>query len=73
MENIKEYHDFLNEAKKVQEKEGISPAIYKDLEKYFAEASTPTHKGAQAYLLKNKKGWKLSEEDFEEAKKTFKK
>ena len=73
MENIKGYHDFLNEAKKVQEKEGISPAIYKDLEKYFGEADTPSFKGAQAYLLKNKKGWKLSEEDFEEAKKTFKK
>jgi len=73
MENIKEYHDFLNEAKKVQEKEGISPAIYKDLEKYFSEANNPTHKGAQAYILKNKKSWKLSEEDFEEAKKAFKK
>lgn len=73
MENIKEYHDFLNEAKKVQEKEGISPAIFKDLEKYFGEADSPTHKGAQVYLSRMKKDWKLSAEDFEEAKKTFKK
>lgn len=71
MENIKQYHDFINEAKKVQEKEGISPAIYKDLEKYFSEANSPSMKGAQAYLLKNKKGWKLSQEDFDEAKKIF--
>ena len=73
MENIKKYTEFLNEAKKVEEKEGISPAIFKDLEKYFSEAANPTLKGAQIYLSKAKKGWKLSEEDFMEAKKTFKK
>ena len=33
----------------------------------------PTLKGAQAYLSRVKKGWKLSEEDFAEAKKEFKK
>ena len=31
MENIKNYSDFINEGK-IQEKEGISPAIYKDLD-----------------------------------------
>lgn len=72
MENIKSYSDFLLEGK-VTEKEGISPAVYKDLEQYFSEAKSPSFKGAQAYLSKVKKGWKLSEEDFEEAKKEFKK
>jgi len=70
MENIKEYTDFINEGK-IQEKEGISPAIYKNLEEYFADAKSPTLKGAQAHLNKVKKGWKLSAEDFMEAKKEF--
>lgn len=72
MENIKKYSDFINEGK-IQEKEGISPAIYKDLEQYFADAKSPSLKGAQAYLAKVKEGWKLSAEDFAEAKKEFKK
>ena len=41
MENIKKYSDFINEGK-IQEKEGISPAIYKDLEEYFA-GEQPEH------------------------------
>ena len=61
MENIKSYQNFLLEGK-ITEKEGISPAIYKDLKQYFEEAKVPTLKG-----------WKLSEEDFIEAKKEFKK
>ena len=72
MENIKWYQNFLLEGK-VAENEGISPAVYKDLKQYFTEAKVPTLKGAQAYLSKVKKGWKLSEEDFLEAKKEFKK
>jgi hypothetical protein len=72
MENIKTYQSFLLEGK-VTEKEGISPAVYKDLKQYFEEAKMPTLKGAQAYLSRVKKGWKLSEEDFAEAKKEFKK
>ena len=72
MENIKTYQSFLLEGK-LTEKEGISPVIYKDLKQYFDEAKVPTIKGAQAYLSKVKKGWKLSEEDFNEAKKEFKK
>jgi hypothetical protein len=72
MENIKSYQNFLLEGK-VAENEGISPAVYKDLKQYFTEAKAPTLKGAQAYLSKVKKGWKLSEEDFLEAKKEFKK
>jgi hypothetical protein len=72
MENIKSYKNFINEAK-IQEKEGISPAIYKDLKKYFDGTDSPTLKGAQIFISKIKKGWKLSEEDFAEAKKEFKK
>jgi hypothetical protein len=72
MENIKSYQNFLLEGK-VAENEGISPAVYKDLKQYFEEAKMPTLKGAQAYLSRVKKGWKLSEEDFMEAKKEFKK
>jgi hypothetical protein len=51
MENIKSYQNFLSEGK-ITEKEGISPAIYKDLKQYFEEAKVPTLKGAQVYLLK---------------------
>lgn len=72
MENIRSYQNFILEGK-VTEKEGISPAVYKDLAQYFKEAKVPTLKGAQAYLSRVKKGWKLSEEDFVEAKKEFKK
>jgi hypothetical protein len=67
MENLKQYEQFLFE------KEGISPAIYKELESYFKSTSKPTMAGAQDYISKHKKGWKLSEEDFKEAKKEFKK
>lgn len=72
MENIKSYEAYLNEAK-VQEKEGISPAIYKDLKQYFKEAKNPSFKGAQEYISDKKDGWDLSEEDFDEAKKMFSK
>ncbi len=51
MENIKSQQSFLLEGK-VTEKEGISPAVYKDLEQYFSEAKSPSYKGAQAYLAK---------------------
>ena len=54
MENIKSYQSFLLEGK-ITEKEGISPAVYNDLKKYFSEAKVPTLKGAQAYLSKVKK------------------
>ena len=69
MENIKEYQNFIFEAGKA----GISPAIYKQLEEYFQSTSKPTFKGAQAHIAKTKKGWQLSQDDFTEAKKKFKK
>ena len=78
MKHIQTIDTFINESKKemtpkVTEKEGVSPIIYKDLKEYFETASKPTMMGAQAFISKKKKGWKLSKEDFMEAKKEFKK
>jgi hypothetical protein len=66
MENIKAYSDFLFE------KQGISPAIYSELKKYFQENNDTSFEGAKEYVSKKSKGWELSEEDFEEAEKNFK-
>jgi len=41
MENIKNYPDFLFEAK------GISPAIYADLQKYFETKGKHTYEGGK--------------------------
>jgi hypothetical protein len=67
MENIKDYRQFLFE------KQGLSPAIYKSLKDYFEKSDKPTMTGAQEFLSKTNKGWKLSQEDFSEAKEQFKK
>jgi hypothetical protein len=71
MENIKNYTNFIFE-KKMIEKEGISPAVYKDLEDFFSGGGKHSFEEAQKFIMKKKKGWKLSKEDFEEAKKKFK-
>lgn len=71
MENLIRYENFIFE--KAESKEGISPIIYKDLEDYFKKTDKPTMAGAQAHIAKKKKGWELSKQDFEEAKKEFKK
>jgi hypothetical protein len=65
MENLKEYEDFLNEAK------GISFAIYRDLEEYFKKDKSPSFSKAKTFIKSRKKNWNLTEEDFEEAKKEF--
>jgi hypothetical protein len=67
MENIQKYEDFLNEGK------GISFAIYKDLQSYFSSAKSPNYEDAKSYIKTKKKNWDLTKEDFEEAKKEFKK
>jgi hypothetical protein len=72
MQNLKKYVDYIFE-KQIVEKKGISPAIYKDLEEYFTSSSKHSFAGAQKFIHTKKKGWNLSEEDFEEAKKKFKK
>lgn len=66
MENLKNYPDFLFEAK------GISPAIYVDLQKYFETKGKHTYDGAKEFLSKSKKKWNLTEEDFVEAAIEFK-
>jgi hypothetical protein len=70
MENIKTYIDFLNE-EVLHEREGINPAIYKDLKAYFMKSKSPSFKGAQDYITDNVGEWELSEEDFDEAKSLF--
>ena len=67
MENLQEYENFLNEGK------GISFAIYGTLKGYFGSAKTPNFEEAKAYIKSKKKNWDLSKEDFEEAKKEFRK
>lgn len=66
MENIKDYSDFIFEAK------GISPAIYADLQNYFETKGKHTYDGAKEFLSKSKKKWNLTEEDFVEAAMEFK-
>lgn len=66
MENIKNYSNFLFEAK------GISPAIYADLQKYFETEGKHTYEGAIEFISKTKKKWHLTEEDFVEAAIEFK-
>lgn len=67
MENIKNYNTFLFE------KAGINRAIYKHLKDYFEEADSPNFFIAKKYVASKVEGWKLSEEDFKEAEKKFKK
>jgi hypothetical protein len=67
MENIETYENFLNEGK------GISFAIYNDLKSYFTSTKSPNFEGAKDFIKTKKKNWNLTKEDFEEAKKEFKK
>jgi hypothetical protein len=66
MENLKDYSSFLFE------KQGISPAIYSELKKYFHENKETSFEGAKNYVASQTDGWELSEEDFEEAERNFK-
>lgn len=70
MDNIKEFSEFLNEKK---ENKGISIAIYNDLKSYFEKTKSPSFDDASKHISKVKKGWKLSQNDFDEAMKKFKK
>jgi hypothetical protein len=54
---------------KVSEAEGVSPAVYKALQDYFKENGEGDFEHAKDYVASKVKGWKLSSEDFEEAKK----
>jgi hypothetical protein len=67
MENLKNYSNFLFE------RAGISSAIYKPLKDYFEETDSPNFFIAKKYVASKVDGWELSKEDFNEAKKKFKK
>jgi hypothetical protein len=51
------------------EAEGIHPAIRQKLADYLKENPKATYSEARDFISSAIKGWKLSEEDFEEAKK----
>jgi hypothetical protein len=69
MDNLKNYIGFLNEKK---ETKGISIAVYNDLKTYFKKTKSPSFEDAAKHIAKIKKGWKLSQNDFDEANKKFK-
>ena len=73
MENLIKYSDFLKEENSILEGKGISPIIYKDLKSYFDKTKSPNLEDANLHIKNSGKKWKLSKEDFEEAKLEFKK
>jgi hypothetical protein len=74
MRNLKQFEDFagIDPEGSLTEKVGISPAIYKDLQTYFTTSKKPSLSGARSFIERTKAGWKLSQEDFDEAKTHFK-
>lgn len=71
MKNLNDFENFVNSDPHLSEAAGISPAIYKDLQSYFKTSKKPSLQGAQSFISRIKKDWKLSAEDFEEAKRHF--
>jgi hypothetical protein len=66
MKNIKLFENWLKEGK------GIHPAVYSHLEKYFKKAGKKaSYDDAKKHIEGEMKNWKLSKEDFQEAKKIF--
>jgi len=63
MENIKDYGTFINEAK------GIHPAIREKLLEMLKKNPKCSYAEAKKGIAAAVKGWELSKEDFEEAKK----
>lgn len=68
MQNLKNFESYISESKMV-EAEGIHPAIRQKLADYLKENPKATFPEAKEFISSAIKGWKLSEEDFEEAKK----
>jgi len=58
-----------DETTEVMESEGIHPAIREKLMDYLKDNKDATYAEAKKYVGEKIAGWKLSEEDFEEAKK----
>lgn len=61
---MKSFLEWLNENK------GINPAVYKHLKKCLKKNPKATKKEAEEYIQKQKglENWKLSDDDYEEAK-----
>lgn len=68
MENIIDFETFITESK-IVESDGIHPAIRQKLVDYIKENPKASYAEARNFISDSIKGWKLSEEDFEEAKK----
>jgi len=63
----------IEEAKKtLSEAEGVSKAIFGTLQNFFDEYGEGSYEQAKEYVASKVKGWDLSQEDFEEAKKMMK-
>lgn len=68
MKNLKDYQNFTSNLVE-GEGEGIHPAIRQKLMDYLKENPKATFAEARNFISDKIKGWKLSEEDFGEAKK----
>lgn len=70
MENLISFENYKNNSSQgVNEAEGIHPAVRTKLLDYLKENPNATFAEAKNHIGSILKGWKLSEEDFEEAKK----
>jgi hypothetical protein len=70
MENLIPFEKFgKSQQTEVNEAEGIHPAVRTKLLDYLKENPNATFAEAKNHIGDALKGWKLSEEDFEEAKK----
>lgn len=70
MENLIPFEQYsVTKAQHVNEAEGIHPAVRTKLLDYLKENPKATFAEAKNHIGDILKGWKLSEEDFEEAKK----
>jgi hypothetical protein len=68
MKNLTDFETFVNESN-LTEGEGIHPAIREKLINYLKENPKATFAEAKEFIGGEIKGWKLTDEDFEEAKK----
>ena len=70
MENLIPFEKYtVSKSQDVNEAEGIHPAVRTKLLDYLKENPNETLAEAKNHIGSILKGWKLSEEDFEEAKK----
>jgi hypothetical protein len=70
MENLIPFEKYtVSKSQDVNEAEGIHPAVRTKLLDYLKENPNATFAEAKNHIGSILKGWKLSEEDFEEAKK----